>query len=233
MNRPILLLTCSTFVLASMTNSFSRAWADGGVAGQAYFSIPFSTPDNSAGEPSFGLRLDRKVDADPTFAIDALPGADDPYRPAMVDMQFSDEGPKALMFGGMDALPVVGPALGFHGGLGNASISQEQEDQEHIWIFGGGAIGLGLIICALAGCFGGGDGGEGHETQVCWVARAVYGEHDPRWRMFRNWLMEDAPGWFRALYVAHGRRFAAYVADRPALKRAIRAWMDTRIARTA
>jgi hypothetical protein len=58
----------------------------------------------------------------------------------------------------VDALP----AMGFHGGIGNASVSQEQEDQEHIWLFGGGAIALGLIICGLAGCFDG-DGGDGGE----------------------------------------------------------------------
>jgi hypothetical protein len=136
------------------------AWADDGLAGQAYFSIPLSTPDNSAGDPTFGLRLDRKVETDATFAIDALPGAGDPYRPAMVDMRFSDEGPKALMFGGVDALPVVGPALGFHG-----DPNEPWDSTEHLLIIGGGSVALGLIICALVGCFEGDDGhGDGGES---------------------------------------------------------------------
>lgn len=64
----------------------------------------------------------------------------------------------------------------------------------------------------------------------CWVARAVYGEDDPRWRQFRAWLLEDAPLWFRALYIRHGERFAGWLTGRTRVKSAIRRWMDQRIA---
>src|SRR5436190_7229462 len=49
----------------------------------------------------------------------------------------------------------------------------------------------------------------------CWVARAVYGEDNPRWMLFRDWLMTDSPAWFRALYLRHGERFAAFIAPHP------------------
>lgn len=63
----------------------------------------------------------------------------------------------------------------------------------------------------------------------CWVARAVYGEHDVRWTMFREWLLVAAPAWFRNLYIKHGERFAAWVANKPRIKGLIRLWMDARI----
>lgn len=64
----------------------------------------------------------------------------------------------------------------------------------------------------------------------CWVARAVYGASNPRWLLFRYWVLHRAPVWFRALYLRHGERFAAWLGDKPWLHGAIRRWMDTRIA---
>lgn len=64
---------------------------------------------------------------------------------------------------------------------------------------------------------------------VCWVAREVYGEDDPRWMEFREWLLLDAPGWLRRLYIKHGERFAAFLRRNPWLKPPIRAFMDSRI----
>ena len=65
----------------------------------------------------------------------------------------------------------------------------------------------------------------------CWVARAVYGEDDPRWQHFRAWLLADAPPWFRALYIRHGERFAGWLTGQTRVKSTIRRWMDQRIAR--
>ena len=64
----------------------------------------------------------------------------------------------------------------------------------------------------------------------CWVARIVYGARNPRWLVFRHWLLHRAPGWFRALYCRHGERFAGWLADKPRLQAPIRRWMDARIA---
>ena len=64
----------------------------------------------------------------------------------------------------------------------------------------------------------------------CWVARAVYGPSNPRWLLFRHWLLGYAPAWFRSLYLRHGERFAGWLQDKAWLKRSIRRWMDARIA---
>ena len=80
----------------------------------------------------------------------------------------------------------------------------------------------------------GGGSTEGGGTSLvikCWVARAVYGEDNPRWRLFRDWLLADAPVWFRDLYARHGERFARWIAPHPTVKSVIRRWMDARIER--
>ncbi len=63
----------------------------------------------------------------------------------------------------------------------------------------------------------------------CWVARAVYGEENPRWMLFREWLLSDAPAWFREHYTRHGERFARWISPHEVIKAAIRVWMDARI----
>ena len=63
----------------------------------------------------------------------------------------------------------------------------------------------------------------------CWVAREVYGIENPRWVMFRQWLFDDAPRWFRSAYLRHGEKFASWISDKPSLKNAIRAFMDRKI----
>jgi protein involved in polysaccharide export with SLBB domain len=65
---------------------------------------------------------------------------------------------------------------------------------------------------------------------VCWVAREVYGAENPRWLLFRAWLMTEAPGWLQQAYLAHGEAFAAWIHDKPVLKAGIRMLMDAVIA---
>jgi hypothetical protein len=84
---------------------------------------------------------------------------------------------------------------------------------------GGGAGGMGM-----GGMGGGGMGG------FCWVAREVYGVHDPRWLVFRSWLTTEAPHWLRDLYGMHGEAFAAWIHDRPAAKATVRIAMDSVLA---
>ena len=66
---------------------------------------------------------------------------------------------------------------------------------------------------------------------LCWVAREVYGAHNPAWLDFREWMLLRAPSWFRALYIGYGERFAKFISDKPRLKARIRGWMDTKIGR--
>jgi len=66
---------------------------------------------------------------------------------------------------------------------------------------------------------------------ACWVAREVYGVHNPAWMAFRYWMLNESPSWFRATYLKYGERFARFIADKPRLKARIRMWMDTKIGR--
>jgi polysaccharide export outer membrane protein len=60
----------------------------------------------------------------------------------------------------------------------------------------------------------------------CWVAREVYGVDDPRWLLFRAWMMTEAPEWLADAYMAHGQEFAAWIHDKPLVKAGVRALMD-------
>ena len=73
---------------------------------------------------------------------------------------------------------------------------------------------------------------DGSQTNgVCWVAREVYGQQNPDWQHFRQWLLTEAPAWFRSLYIARGEATAFWLRDKPRVKSLIRRWMDRRIAR--
>jgi len=61
---------------------------------------------------------------------------------------------------------------------------------------------------------------------ACWVAREVYGPENPQWLLFRAWLLTEAPDWLRETYLAHGEDFAAWIADKPVMKAAVKAAMD-------
>jgi len=93
-------------------------------------------------------------------------------------------------------------------------------------IFGATANREGAIIGGIASAIG---SGVGAATRACWVAREVYGEDNPKWMKFREWLTTRGPSWLLNLYVKHGERFAAYIKDKPAIKWAIRKLMDLAI----
>jgi hypothetical protein len=95
---------------------------------------------------------------------------------------------------------------------------------------GGGGMGGGGMG---GGGMGGGMGGGGMGMGMCWVAREVYGPANPRWLIFRGWLLSEAPTWLVDLYAAHGEDFAAWIHDKPALKAMLRLLMDCAIAAQA
>lgn len=84
-----------------------------------------------------------------------------------------------------------------------------------------GSLGGGLM--SAGGMLG------GAAILACWVAREVYGNDNPAWEMFREWLLVDAPEWFRNLYIENGERFAKFISNKPFLKKVIRKWMDSKI----
>jgi hypothetical protein len=74
-------------------------------------------------------------------------------------------------------------------------------------------------------------GGIATGAMICWVAREVYGEHNPAWLLFRSWMLNDSPSLFRKAYIKYGERFANFISDKPRLKARIRTWMDSKIGR--
>jgi hypothetical protein len=66
---------------------------------------------------------------------------------------------------------------------------------------------------------------SGAPIGVCWVARAAFGESDIRWMIFREWLLDDAPHWFRRLYIRHGELVGAWLAGRVSARRVVQALM--------
>ena len=63
---------------------------------------------------------------------------------------------------------------------------------------------------------------------LCWVAREVYGEDDPRWMEFRDWLVGHSPDWFFNAYDKYGKAVAKVVRKVPFLKSVIRPFMDAK-----
>jgi hypothetical protein len=63
----------------------------------------------------------------------------------------------------------------------------------------------------------------------CWVAREVYGEDNPKWVAFREWMLTKAPAAFRELYLEAGEAVAEYIRTKPELKNRIRSFMDAKL----
>jgi hypothetical protein len=80
-------------------------------------------------------------------------------------------------------------------------------------IIGGGLSALGSL-------------GGGALAGLCWVAREVYGEDNPKWKVFRLWLTTEAPDWLFRFYVKHGEAFAKFIKNKPPIKWFIRKLMD-------
>lgn len=69
-------------------------------------------------------------------------------------------------------------------------------------------------------------GAIGAGIAMCWVARAVYGEANPTWMVFRQWMFMHAPEWLFQLYLRRGEEFAEKVKKDPALRKRVKKKMD-------
>lgn len=90
----------------------------------------------------------------------------------------------------------------------------------------GAAIGAGTTAATTAATV------AGMSASFCWVARAVYGTADNRWKIFRHWLMNKAPVTCRSAYIRHGQSFASKVERSSLLRFCLKLIMDPIIERT-
>ena len=91
---------------------------------------------------------------------------------------------------------------------------------------------FGQEFGAIAGGIGdvmGGIGGMAKGGIFCWVAREVYGEDNPRWLMFREWMLTKASDNLRNYYIENGEKIAKSIRNKPKIKTLIRKWMDRMI----
>lgn len=116
----------------------------------------------------------------------------------------------------------------------NAGINLALQNQANLGnyqasTYGARAGAQGAILGGLMQGLGSAAGGFLGRPPGCWVAREVYGEFNPMWLVFREWLYTKAPKWFLKLYEKYGERFADWISDKPRIKKLIRKWMDSRI----
>lgn len=90
----------------------------------------------------------------------------------------------------------------------------------------GGNVGMGALNSTYAGM--GALGGAGM-FGGCWIAREVFGDDNPQWLRFWAWKEFFGPRWFREWYAINGERFALWIANKPAQKARVRAWMERMI----
>ncbi|MFM1902373.1 MAG: hypothetical protein RLZZ440_273 [Planctomycetota bacterium] len=142
-------------------------------------------------------------------------------RSAQVVVANRDERPLTLrMPAAFAGVPVAAQMMGMGPGIGG----QQTGFGGAQTVGGGGMQGPVGGPGQPGGAFGAGGGA------FCWVAREVYGVHDPRWLAFREWLTWQAPAWLQSLYANHGEVAADWLRTRPAARAGLRLIMDQAIA---
>lgn len=76
------------------------------------------------------------------------------------------------------------------------------------------SAGTSSMLGSLGGSALGAAGAIGGALLLsCWVAREIYGAESDDWRVFRHWLLTEAPEWFRNFYLRHGAAFAKWLSS--------------------
>lgn len=166
---------------------------------------------------------------------------------AIQDRGFSVQAAQAAQGGGFDAFTAV-----LNRSSGAPGISQSQISNAAPFVAGtpgfdttGGVdIALGEqanqagLASANAGAGAAQDGANAEAAAsaaaaallfFCWVAREVYGEGNPRWMLFRDWVVNKAPSWFVRSYAVNGPAMAQYLREHPEEKPALHQWMEQKI----
>lgn len=95
--------------------------------------------------------------------------------------------------------------IGFSNAAANAEMNRNKEVKD-LW---GKSIEGGLSLASVA-------------LMACWVARAIFGVDNIKWRYARHYVLNIAPDWFREFYLKHGEEFAKVVEKTIFLKLALR-----------
>ena len=122
------------------------------------------------------------------------------------------------MYGDVGSSPFLQPESQYLANIRANRIQMETAIQSANAARSGAIIGGGL---QAIGSYAGGVAAAG-----CWVAREVYGNENPEWMVFRQWLFTEAPESFRDLYLQEGERFAEFISDKPVLKFLVKKAMD-------
>lgn len=124
-------------------------------------------------------------------------------------------------FGQQNYLGVQTPGVANANTLGGAFLNNAfatDQNRQNAYVAKNQGAGIGQGTGKIVGAVAAG--------AMCWVAREVYGESSPKWLVFREWLLTEAPSWLRWAYRKFGERFAAWIHTRPAWKNVIRHFMD-------
>lgn len=103
---------------------------------------------------------------------------------------------------------MTGPANQYTSNLQNYTLQRNMRQDSAL------NIGTAVVGGIAAGILG------------CWIARAAYGDENPRWRDFANWLFFEAPEWLHRFYMSAGPQLGEFVKLHKSVQRAVRFVMN-------
>ena len=135
----------------------------------------------------------------------------DPYQRALgSNMPIATIGPSAGMIG-----QAYGQTMGYGQDLFNTNLNA-QASMYNSWgnnnaMVRAARYGGGNNTAAIWGAVAQGVGSAIGQYASCWVARAAWGENNPRWVEFRESMFAYAPEWFVRFYITHGPAIAQHI----------------------
>jgi hypothetical protein len=100
--------------------------------------------------------------------------------------------------------------------------AQMQAQQQQL----GAQQSAGMVSAGIGGAGAAASAAAAAAAISCWVARECLGTADSRWKQFRLWLLNYAPGTIRRLYLVHGQAFAKKLSKHTLLRAAVRTLME-------
>jgi hypothetical protein len=100
----------------------------------------------------------------------------------------------------------------YNAGQARTIANQNQSTALQIANMNAAAAKQGGILSGIGSLIGGSNG------IFCWAARAVFGEDNPKWLLFREWMLTKAPNEVFSYYLMHGEELAERVKASPELR---------------